>query len=317
MIDADRFWESDEAPVAPGVSEERIEAWEARHQVSLPLTLRSALRRRDGGPVRNTEITVFPLREIQPVDEEDLRFDEDVDRDPALVFRFGEGMESDGEYLMDYNSVGPGESPSVYIHYNDGTGATLLGDSLDAYLERRASGSPGSDVDWSDAERAQDVLARESVDLTAFHGAQAHLEQVLVRQGDAVVLYTREATPDGETLAKTTLPLPFHAALVMTFGLHLQPENHEGVVRLESRRRGDGSWINTAIQGAPVYVRFESADRDRLEAVRGRVLGGRSGEGESAGPPTSARSADDGALDLLRRVMELKMERDGERNSGQ
>ncbi len=321
MIDFDRFWGDGDGPAAPGVSEAQVQAWEARHQVALPAALRSALRRRDGGPVRGAEVEVLPLAEIQPADEEYLRFDEDVDRDPALVFRFGTGTESGGDYLMDYNAGGPEASPSVYIHYNDGTGATLIKDSFDDFFERLAARSPGPHVDWSEAEPAQDVLARETVDLTAFHRAEAHLEQVLVRQGDSLVLYTREVSPQGEILSKTTLPLPIHGALAMvlrrrpapnlTFGLHLQPEEHDGIVRLESRREGDAGWVNTKVEGAPVYVQFESADRDRLEALRGRLLGGSETQSSVAGPGRTA--SEDPSIASLKRLMELKEEADRRR----
>lgn len=326
MIDFDRFWEDEEGPAASGAGEQHVEAWEAQNQVALPTTLRSALRRRDGGLVRDTEIKILPLGEIQPADEEYLGFDEDPHRDLALVFRFGLDMESGGDYLMDYNAGGASESPSVYIHYNDGTGATLIDESFDDFIENLVADSPGPDVDWTEAERIQDVVARETVDLTAFHGAPAHIEQALVRQGNSLVLYSREVSPDGETLAKTTLPLPIHGALTMvqrmrpapnpTFGLHLQPENHEGIVRLESRHEGDDPWVNTATQGAPVYVRFESADRDRLEAIRGLLFGGagvRPAVGAGPSPDVSTAGLDvvsraDPAIELLRMTMELKAE---------
>ena len=246
-----------------------------------------------------------------------MSFDEDVDRDPALVFRFGTDTESGGDYLMDYNARGPEASPSVYIHYNDGTGATLIKDSFDDFFERLVARSPGPNVDWSEAEPSQDVLARETVDLTAFHQAKAHLEQVLIRQGDSLVLYTREVSPQGETLSKTTLPLPIHGALAMvlrrrpapnlTFGLHLQPEDHEGIVQLDSRRKGDSGWVNTKTEGAPVYVQFESADRDRLEALRGRLLGGALAQSSSAAGPGRAAS-EDPSIAYLKRAMELKEE---------
>lgn len=326
MIDFDRFWEDEEGHAASGAGEQHVGAWEAQHQVALPPSLRSALRRRDGGLVRGTEVEILPLGQIQPADEEYLRFDEDPHRDLALVFRFGLDTESGGDYLMDYNAGGPSESPSVYIHYNDGTGATLIDESFDDFIENLVAGSPPPDVDWSEAERARDVAARETVDLTAFHGAAAHLEQVLVRQGNALVLYAREVSPDGETRVKTTLPLPIHGALIMvqqmrpapnpTFGLHLQPEDHEGIVRLESTQMGDDAWVNTATQGAPVYVRFESADRDRLETIRGLLLGGagaRPAAGEGQSPDVSTAGLDvvsrvDPAIELLRMTMELKAE---------
>jgi hypothetical protein len=306
MMDFDQFWGDNGESAAPGVSEQQLRAWEERYQVALPAALRWALRRRDGGHVCGAEVQILPLGEIQPADEESLSFDEDADRDLALVFRFGRGRESGGDYLMDYNARGP-ESPSVYIHYNDGTGATLLEESFDGFLEQLVAASPGPHVDWSETERSQDVVARETVDLTAFYRTAAHLEQVLVRRGNSLVLYSRQVSPDGEALAKTALPLPTHGALVMvvrmrpapnsTFGLHLQPEDNGGIVRLESRRKGTDQWVNTATQGAPVYVRFESADRDRLEAIRARVLGG-----------SGASPVDDGGIEFLRRAMELKEE---------
>ena len=246
-----------------------------------------------------------------------MRFDEDVYRDPALVFRFGTGAESGGDYLMDYNAGGPEASPSVYIHYNDGTGATLIKDSFDDFFERLGARSPTPNVDWSEAEPSLDVFARETVDLTAFHQAKAHLEQVLVRQGDSLVLYTREVSPQGEALSKTTLPLPIHGTLAMvlrrrpapnlTFGLHLQSQDNEGIILLESRRKGDAGWVNTETKGAPGYVQFESADRDRLEALRGRLLGGSETQSSVVAGPGRAAS-EDPSIAYLKRAMELKEE---------
>ena len=66
MIDFDRFWGDGEGPAALGVSEPQVQAWEARHQVALPAALRSALRRRDGGPVRDAEVEILPSGRSNP-----------------------------------------------------------------------------------------------------------------------------------------------------------------------------------------------------------------------------------------------------------
>jgi hypothetical protein len=71
-----------------------------------------------------------------------------------------------------------------------------------------------------------------------------------------------------------------------------------------------------AIQGAPVYVRFELVDRDRLEAIRERLLGGsgaRPAGGAEQGPAASKAELDvnspkDWGVEFLRRAMELKEE---------
>ena len=65
MIDFDLFWGDEEFP---GVSEPQVQAWEARHQVALPAALRSALRRRDGGPVRGADVEILPLGEIESLE---------------------------------------------------------------------------------------------------------------------------------------------------------------------------------------------------------------------------------------------------------
>jgi hypothetical protein len=151
------------------------------------------------------------------------------------------------------------------------------------FVKRTLNTFDGPSVDWSETGTL-DVIARETIDLSPIHGAPAEKEQFLGRHGGgAVVLYVRERSPRAETYSKTTLPeplleqaamlLPCRPAPVPTYNLMLQPENIDAIVALESQRTSDGQWKNRKSQGTPICVPFESADRERLEALRRDLFG--------------------------------------------
>jgi hypothetical protein len=98
-----------------------------------------------------------------------------------------------------------------------------------------------------------------------------------------LILFTRQRLPEGESLTRTTLPLPLDAAWaevrpyrpgqVATFSLHLQPAESDGIVEVRSETNDDGRWKTSTSHGVPIYVMFESTDRDRLRALRSQLLG--------------------------------------------
>lgn len=304
MIDFQRFWmdggrddddliddeeiEGDEleSETPPGASERQIAAWEKKHRVQLPEVLRKALAVQNGGSVRNTSLEILPLEQMAPVDEdfwEWAAFDEEEQApDHELVFVFGEELETGATALMNFNARGAKGEPSVYFDYH-GESTDLQNDALTGFFAELLVTSDAPSVDWSETERL-DVVARESIKAASNrHGEPASLDQILAREGESLVLFTREQSSEGECLTRTTLPLPLDAswaevrehrpAPIATFGLHLQPEESDGIVEQESQTTDEGRWKNSTCRGAPIYVTFESADRSRLEALRKELLG--------------------------------------------
>jgi hypothetical protein len=296
MIDFDRFWmdrpdpyadeNDDEAEVPPGVTAEEICDWEEEHGVTLPEPIRTALGRRNGGAVRNTTTEILPLDQIVPVDDdfwEWAEIDEDEAPDRGLMFVFGNETQSGGTFLMNFNARGPGGEPSVYIDYH-GEGSHQVNEMIGGFFEAMLASSAEPGVDWPEAEASRDVLARETIDLSALYdGSPASEDQILAREGEALVLFTRERSPEGEALTRTRLPLPLDASWaeirplrpdpIGTFALHLQPAESAGIVEVRSETNDDGRWKDTTSHGVPIYVKFESTDRERLRALRSQLLG--------------------------------------------
>ncbi len=301
MIDFERFWmdggrdydefeeecvdeDAIEAEMPPGVSDKQIAAWEKRHGVKLPDLLRKSLAIRNGGSVRNTSLDILPLEQMAPVDEDFWEWTE-IDEDEApnhdLMFVFGEESETGATLLMNFNSRGPKGDPSVYFDHH-GESTYLANPTLSGFFKAMLASSDAPSVDWSETERLP-VVARETIDLLPVFGKSASSEQVLAREGKALVLFTRERSPEGETLTRTTLPLPLDSscadvsprrpAPVGTYGLHLQPEESDDIVEQQSETNDDGRWKNSTNRGVPIYVMFESTDRGKLEALRKELFG--------------------------------------------
>jgi hypothetical protein len=303
MIDFERFWmeggrdydefeeeecvDEDEldAEAPPGASEQQIAAWEKKHRVKLPEVLRQALAMQNGGSVRNTSIDVLPLEQIEPVDEDFWEWTE-LDEEEApkhdLMFAFGEESETGATLLMNFNARGPKGEPSVYFDHH-GESTYLENETLFGFFQAMLASSETPSVDWSETERLE-VVARESIQVAGnYNGAPASLDQVLGREGQTLVLFTREQSSEGECLTRTSLPLPldslwaevkpYRPAPIPTFGLHLQPEETHDIIEQQSEKTDDGRWKNSTLRGAPIYVTFESTDRSRVEALRKELFG--------------------------------------------
>jgi hypothetical protein len=301
MIDFNKFWVIGNSPYAdddgespeegdsfvpPGVSADEILNWEQFHGVSLPEPIRTALCRRNGGFVRSAPIQILPLNEMVPVDDdfwEHTDIDEEEAPDHNLMFVFGYEMEVGGTYLMNFNAIGPRGAPSVYLDFH-GEQTQLINKSLNVFFEKALASDAHPSVNWSEAERSATVIARETIDISSLHkGKRASQELVLLREGKTLVLFSRLRSPEGETLARTVLPLPldsdwaeidsYRPAPIGSFGLHLQPQDDDGIVQHQSTKDADGKWKNSTSRGVPIYVTFESKDRDRLRALRAQLLG--------------------------------------------
>ncbi len=344
MIDFERFWQKgsnnpyeDEGPDGvedpPGVTAEEIREWEQQYGVTLPEPIRTALGLRNGGSVRNTSIEVLPLDQIVPVDDDFCQhtdIDEDEAPDHGLLFVFGYEMECGGTFLLNFNAQGPGGPPSVYIDHH-GESTYLVDDTIGGLFESALASSDVPEVNWSEGAEDLPIVARETIDLTAlWRDEAASLDQILARQGESLVLFTRERSPRGEVLTRTTLPLPLEAAAVQplrpapnaTFALHLQPAVSDGIVQVRSETNDDGRWKNSVGHGAPIYVNFESTDRDRLRALRAQLLGDEGAARAQAGEDRqSALSETLGALSPEQRTAAmlqaaLNMRAEAEREFG-
>ena len=269
---------------APGVTGEQIATWESDHGVPLPLVLREALMRRNGGFVRETQFRILPLEEIDIPDEEFWEwasYEEEEVPDRTLVFRFAED-ESGGECLLVYSASKTEREPGVFVYHSDPGDLDLCSKSVTSFFSRMLETSDHPSVDWSEVASVE-AIARETIDLSPTHGGPAEKEQVLGRQAGAFILFEHEQSPRGESYSKTTLPEPLFKQAAMlqpcrpapgpTYSLMLQPENTEGIVHLESKRTADGQWKNSTSQGTPICVLFESTDRGRLEALRRELFG--------------------------------------------
>jgi hypothetical protein len=319
MINFERFWlqgngpyedeatEFDEAP--PGVTAEEIRAWEDERGVTLPEPLRTALGLRNGGYVRNTGVEILPLGEMVPVDDDfwdHTELDEDEAEDRSLLFVFGSDMNG-GTLLMNFNAQGPEGPPSVYVDYH-GESTDRLDDAIGDFFEGALRSDDAPSVDWSEAEASTDVIARETIDYAHVYGGKpASEEQVLVRKGAALVLFTRRRSPLGESLTRTELPLPldaeqsqirpFGGASTSAFALHLQPLETSGIVETTSETTEDGRWKNSTSYGVPIYAPFRSTDQGRLEALREPLFGA-----EDAARARAAQIGEAAFLEALDRV---------------
>jgi len=271
----------------PAVTAAQIEAWEGQRGVRLPEVLRQALGQHNGGYVRGTQFRILQLAEIGPIEDdafwEFACYEEERVPDRRLVFRFAEEEETSGSFYLVF-ARGPQEEPGVFEYHDDGGDFDRCSASVSTFFDRMLRSDEAPSVDWSESKRLP-IVAEETIDLTRLHGEGAANEQVLVRQGENLVLFTHDRAPHEERFTRTLLPLPLEEMMawvrpyrpdpLRTYSLYLQPQNREGIVQLESKRTEDGRWKNLKSNGVPVLVVFESTDQARLEALRREVFGER------------------------------------------
>lgn len=293
MAETDPFWadpEDDDPAPAPGVGASEIARWERLHGVTLPGPLRDVLARRNGGVVRGGDVEINRLEEIQPVDAEFwewacFRGDEPADR--GLFFMLGWDPHFTGRFLIDFNARGREDEPTVHLYYSDPGDVEDVADSLAEFFLHVRTTDAAPTVEWPGPWDDLDLVARETLTGSTVDEVEWRLEQVLVRQGDDLVLWTRKQSYGGEERSRTLLPTPLDSRWAVvkplrpepnpTFALHIQPTDHDGIACESSERREDG-WRNATSRGAPIYVMFESRDRERLEALRARLLGSEEAE---------------------------------------
>jgi hypothetical protein len=145
-------------------------------------------------------------------------------------------------------------------------------------LSGLVAGSPAPAVDWSETSRLDVVLLQNTV-----NWGRLRREVVLGRLAGALVLYTHDLDSEGETYAKTTLPEPLNPWFAFIFryppfirspySLHLTPRDPRGTISVESTRKREGGWENTAHEGVPVSVDVESNSKAHLKVLRQALLG--------------------------------------------
>ena len=285
MVDPEQLWAHGGAKTSrSGVGEGRLSDWEVRQGVRLPAILRLGYAKQDGGRVRHTDIELHPLDEIRRADKDFWRFEEiapEQARDQSLVFVLGEGASLGGEYLLNFNANGPGGEPSLYVFFNDGTGATLVGKNVEDYLREQlvVGSTPG--IDWEASIESIEVLAREDFDL-GFPGG-GRVEQVLGRRDGGLVLLVRQLYRKKYEITSTFLPLPLNPTMATitpkrpapksTFALTLYPTEADEILHEGAKQLKDGRWKNTTMEGVPVYVDFEAAAKAPLERLRVLLFG--------------------------------------------
>jgi hypothetical protein len=285
MLDLEHFW-AGRGPNSgrAGVDEEQFVDWETEFGVRFPAALRLAYARQDGGPVRNAEMDLHPLVEICLVDDDFWRFDEIPPaeaRDHSLVIILGAETASGGQFLLNYNQNGPRGEPSLYVFYNDGTGASRIGETVDAYFERCLKSDSGPAIDWDASIASIEIIVQENLELASPRGAR--VEQVLGRTNGGLVLLVRQTDRQKCEISKTFLPLPLdpdmstvepcRPAPKSTFALTIHPDDSDGIIHESSTQLENGQWQNTTTEGVPVCVDFESAEKAPLERIRILLLG--------------------------------------------
>jgi hypothetical protein len=269
----------------PPVTAQEVTKWEKGHGVRLPDVLRQAFARQDGGFVADSHVRIFPLEEIVDPTEDFWEYTsyetEDIP-DRGLIFQFAEEGESGGALFLNYNVNGPQGDPGVLEHHSDPGDLDPVSKSVTQFLTGMLELFDSPSVEWAETA-ALEVIARERIDLSPLYGPGAEKEQVLGRQGGALVLFTHEQLAAGESYTKAILPaLLFRdAAMIMnlrpapvdTYGLMLQPKDSGGVVHTQSRQTSGNRWKNQSSHGSPVCVQFESQQRGRLEELRRTLIG--------------------------------------------
>lgn len=286
MSDA-TIWDPEQAN-STGASRDRIRKWESLHGVQLPRFLREAYREHNGGTLLGAPIELYPLEQITTPQSgfwDKLivaRIDEDAFEDRTRLLVFGWDYESGGQYYLNYNDCDASGEPSAWVYQADGNPIQRIARSASSYFKKRASISSDPEVDWSEVERLE-TLADESVDESSWL-PPGTVSRYLLAQGDGVLfLYRQGLNLETGTQCHTrmTIPLPLNAERMTLrqrrgngpWGLLLQPQNHEGIVLIESIELPAGGWRNRRIKGEPLADYFECESKDKLIELRVDLIG--------------------------------------------
>jgi len=168
------------------------------------------------------------------------------------------------------------------IYHSDPGDLNSHSGSVTKFFSGMLETSDAPTVDWSESSSVE-VLARETIDLSALHNGPAESEQIFGRLSGSFVLFKRERNPDGEILTKTVFPGRFsrdfaliqrhRPAPVPTYALVLQAEDFDGIMEAQSKQTRSGRWKNSTSRGTPTGIYVESRERSKLEALRTALLG--------------------------------------------
>ncbi len=283
MLDLDRFWDEEET-TASGVTKAQIAAWQTRHGAALPKLLKKVLSQHNGGYVRETRFRVFPLDEIGPADGEFWELasieNEDEVADKALLFPFAWDEELGGQYILNFNAAGLQDDPSVMQIYSDPGELRRVSKSLKKFFFKMLCVSDTPVFDWTELETLT-VITDETLDDSYWQGPGAHTRNVLARDGNDLVLYVYQKGEEEERMEKTRLPRPLakqahpirnrHDNQKGPWTLHLEPRESDGITQWESVRTRSGQWKNAESHGVPIYVLYESWDKQRLVDLQAQL----------------------------------------------
>ncbi len=304
MIDLDKVWASSDELSGPRLDDELLARCEGKYGVKFPNSFVRVYKQRNGGVLRDCDWPdhLFPLADddtanfgmcIRPLSsyaqrgeilsDDMLEWVEEDYGDPQLIFP----LWTDGHvvYALNFNDAGSQQEPSVdYFDFE-----CVSHEQIAANFEQWLASLFGSDdvplVDW-DKRNEYFVVAEETVEIEYPGQGRETFEQVLSREDDEIVLFTRHTYEDGrQELAQvsidggvdpsTTSVRGYRPAPINTFVLHLQPSELDDIQWVTARRGSDGKWNNEQTRGVPIYCTFETTDRAKLEQLRSRLLGGK------------------------------------------
>jgi hypothetical protein len=286
------LWAPTDQTVPAGVSEEQIAAWEGRHHVTLPRSLRKALKRQNGGLVQYSEVRIHELEQIVPVERQFWRHTMHSRKkfaNAGLVFHFA-SADDEPLFFLNFNANGPEGEPTVYHWYHDPGEVRPVSRTVRRFFADLIEVSSTPAVDWSETERLDEVLFRERINtetdyehVEEYAGQEVYEEVVLGRFAGQLIHYTHQVDLWGEHFCRTVLPEPLsrsdagidqeRPAPGRTYGLHLEPREGAGIVCVESSRMPNGMWKSSESHGVPVYITVESRSKDDLKALRETLFG--------------------------------------------
>lgn len=268
------FW--DDEATRPGVKKGDFDTWETRTGCSLPKLLRKLYALHDGGPVRYAPFRLYPLNELVVTTADfwsAVEYTKKLVPVKSLVFALGEDIDhGDHLYFLNFNAKGPTGEPSVCHLWHDPAALVLASKSVKVFLDQEVGVTETPMVEWSTAEGLDPILHREVIESGILRE-----DVIFGRSGSELIWYNRRAIGDEVSFRLVKLPLPLNQGWgtiqryrpgPVTWSLMLQPVNQEGIVSIESTRRGDGRWKNEIDHGVPGHVMLESANEDALTRLQ-------------------------------------------------
>ena len=297
MADPHQFWSPDNDVASPGLSAEQIRDCSTRLGVRLPDSFAELYSVRNGGSVRDENLTLFPLptsddvgefgviATVEYIAEEDEFAREMVVEElgnPQFILLFA-GDDGHTYHALDFNVHGPDGEPRVLWLDFECSEWDEISPSFGELVEDLTRSDDECAIDMHEIERLT-VIAHETIDHEYENGIREQVEQHLCDAANTLVLFVSSNGPEGQEFSRVeiTKPLDVDACVIspmrpkpnQTFMLMLQPEEDEGILWTSSRKTSEGRWKNGTSRGVPVYAEIESTEKARLKELRTRILGG-------------------------------------------